>query len=198
MEVEEVQDKGDTNETCTKDKMEAKERNQAGKWTLALKLTEREMTREAGNHVFDIFLRQSLRDKRKFSLVRWGVKGGGLLFTTRCGRTYKLMEEVIEKGVQWRGSKVVKCKTDDLERKSMVAVWCSHCTMRFKDLVEILVIEHPALRAEEWTLWRESEPEEKGKEFSIKMRPHSVQGIRRNNGKFRLCGGVIRVVCKIL
>ncbi|KZC05426.1 hypothetical protein WN55_05456 [Dufourea novaeangliae] len=79
------------------------EKGGSRKRTLALKLEDREITRDAGNYIFDAFFKRSLKVRRKFSLLRWGVKGGGVLFTTKCEKTLKLMEEDVEKGVKWRG-----------------------------------------------------------------------------------------------
>ncbi|KZC09624.1 hypothetical protein WN55_01199 [Dufourea novaeangliae] len=168
-----------------------------GKKTLAMKLVDREITRDAGHHIFDTFLKKSLKIRRKFSFIRWGVKSGGVLFTTKCPKTYKLMIEEVDKGIQWRGSKVVRCAIEDLEKRSTITIWCSHSTMSFKDMVEALDIEYPTLGARAWTLWKEAEPEDKGREFMVKASTNSAQYIRRTNGRIRLCGGVIRLVCKI-
>ncbi|KZC14295.1 hypothetical protein WN55_06872 [Dufourea novaeangliae] len=125
--------------------------------TLALKMEDREMTRDAGSFIFDTLLRKSLKIKRKFSLLRWGVKGGGVLFTTKCEKTMKLMEEEVERGIRWRGSKVIRCPAEDLSRRNTVTIWCSHNTMLFGDMIETIRLEHPTLGAEDWVLWKESE-----------------------------------------
>ncbi|KZC15025.1 hypothetical protein WN55_08618 [Dufourea novaeangliae] len=172
-----------------RDKEEPKRR------TLAIKLEDREVTKDTGNYIFDQFFKRSLRAGRVFSLLRWGIKGGGVLFTTKCERTMKMMEE---SGMKFRSSRVMRCQIEDLDKRHVVTMWCSHSTMLFKDLKEAVQIEYPALGAEDWILWKEADPEDKGREFSVKMRPRSAQHLRRWNGKFRLCGGVIRVVCKIM
>ncbi|KZC14952.1 hypothetical protein WN55_08440 [Dufourea novaeangliae] len=127
-----------------------------------------------------------------------GGERGGVLFTTRCTKTHKLMVEELEKGIQWRGSKVVRCSVEDLDKRNTVTVWCSHSTMEFKDMVEAVRIEYPLMGAESWTLWKEADLDEKGREFVVKMKTQSAQQVRRMNGRFRLCGGVIRLVCKIM